>query len=124
MRFSDLLGGPDDEGSASPAGTEDLAEPAPAGASGSLGAPPEIPEGDDELARWFAPEGDAPAGGTFGGVPTAAEPPAQPLAAGTGTTGVDEPAGPSDPPVPAAATGVGRDDLMPARPAHHGRRRR
>ena len=114
MRFSDLLGGPDDEGSASPAGTEDLAEPAPVGASGSLGAPPEIPEGDDELARWFAPEGDAPAGGTFGGVP----------ATGTGTTGGDEPAGPSDPPPTAAATGVGRDDLMPARPAHHGRRRR
>ena len=142
MRFADLLGEPDDDGSAP--GSSSTGGPgvpasgggaSPAGASGSFGAAaapdPSTPK-DDDLARWFDDEVAAfapvePVPGSAPG-PAPEPPPTRGFALASATGALDAPetdatpidAEPSGPP----ANGVARDDLLPARPSGHGRRRR
>jgi len=134
MRFADLLGEPDDDGSAPgtpapavPGAPASGADPAPPGASGSLGG---SATADDELSRWFGPEDRAE--------PESEPPmPTRPTRAGAvaaATGAYEEPAGeePSDATqtptgASAAVTSDGsrtRDDLLPPRRSGRGRRGR
>ena len=139
MRFADLLGDPDDDGNAP--GTSTTEGPgvpasapgaAPVGASGSVGGPPsdaaDPAAADDDLARWFTADETEPTEVTeVAAAPPADAPPrAQALATATGA--LDEPASEdsASEPAPAAPapSGTARDDLLPARPSGHGRKRR
>ena len=138
MRFADLLGEPDDDGNApGTSTTEGPGAPAsdagapPTGASGSFGGAlaangVDTSQPDDDLARWFTPEEstiDEPAADTEV-APSAPPSRAQALATATGAVDVPEPEAPTVAPEPAAPSGVTRDDLLPARPSGHGRKRR
>ena len=136
MRFADLLGEPDDDGNAPGSSTSEGpgvpasdAGTAPTGASGSFGgatAPDDPPAMDDDLARWFSEEVAPVDAEPNDPMADAAPPPGRALASATGA--LDEPvAGTAsgEPEVGAPApSGVARDDLLPARPSGHGRRRR
>ena len=146
MRFADLLGDPDDDGNApGTSSTEGPGVPAsdagapPTGASGSFGGAlaangVDTSQPDDDLARWFTPEEsdvDEPAADTEvapsaepESLPSAPPSRAQALATATGALDAPEPEAPTVAPEPAAPSGVTRDDLLPARPSGHGRKRR
>lgn len=131
MRFADLLGEPDDDGTAP--GRPPRAEPSaaasgagPEGASGSLGGAGTT---DEELARWFDPEEAAAADG----VPAPGTRPNRATAIADATGAYEDPdAGwvapvaehPDPEPTGAPTSGVTRDDLLPARTGSRGRRRR
>jgi len=145
MRYADLLGDPDDDGNAP--GTSTTEGPgvpasdsrtAPAGASGSLGGTPtdgaDATPTEDDLARWFTADETEPAAVTDVAVTNELEPapptdaPTRAQALATATGALDEPASEesASEPAPAAPTpsGTARDDLLPARPSGHGRKRR
>lgn len=138
MRFADLLGEPDDDGNApGTSSTEGPGVPAsgagapPTGASGSFGGAlaangVDTSQPDDDLARWFTPEESdvgEPAADTEA-VPSAPPSRGQALATATGALDAPEPEAPAVAPEPVAPSGVTRDDLLPARPSGHGRKRR
>jgi hypothetical protein len=131
MRFADLLGEPDDDGSApgrppraEPGGTAPVSEPT--GASGSFGGAGTT---DEELARWFDPE---EAAATDADPATGPSPNrASAIADATGAYAPSDAGGvPPDPerpdpePIVGSPGGATRDDLLPARTASRGRRRR
>lgn len=126
MRFADLLGDPDDDGTAP--GTPPRAEPgvaasgAAAGASGSLGG---TGTADDELARWFDPAEDEAAGPEDPAVVRPTRTTAIADATGAYEAATADRVAPIPEPIPdAARPGVTRDDLLPARAGSRGRRRR
>ena len=146
MRFADLLGDPDDDGNApgtsttgGPGAPASDAGAAPTGASGTFGGALaanglDTSQPDDDLARWFTPEestvgeprADAEAAPSAEPEPTPSAPASrgQALATATGAIDAPEPDAPAVAPEPAAPSGVTRDDLLPARPSGHGRKRR
>jgi len=140
MRFADLLGDPDDDGNAP--GTSTTEGPgvpasapgaAPVGASGSFGGPPSdtadpAAADDDDLARWFTADETEPTEVTEIAAPPPTDAPTRAQALATATGALDELASEESAPEPAAAapvpSGTARDDLLPARPSGHGRKRR
>jgi hypothetical protein len=135
MRFADLLGEPDDDGNAPGSSTtEGPGVPAsgggaaPAGASGSFGgapAPDPSPPMDDDLARWFTEEVAEIEPVDFevtDPAPESVPPRGRALASATGA--LDEPETSTVDAEAPAPSGVARDDLLPARPSGHGRKRR
>ena len=129
MRFADLLGDPDDDGSAPGSSTtEGPGVPAsgsgttPAGASGSFGS-----AGTTDPDR---PDATDPARDTTGAAAAVRPSPATGVAAATGAyEALDDPITPAaaaDPPgsAPSRAPAARPDDLLPSRTTPRGRRRR